>query len=42
MTIDYGSYDVLAARQIVAEDEHVREEMPVSSGGKRIAASLTR
>lgn len=42
VTIDYGSYEVLAARQIVTGDEHVREEMPVSSGRKRLAASLTR
>jgi hypothetical protein len=42
VTIDYGKYDVLLVRPVVAGDQHGHEGASVQSAGRPLAASLTR
>jgi hypothetical protein len=42
VTIDYGKYDVLLTRPIVAADQHGHEGASVQSAGTPLNASLTR
>jgi hypothetical protein len=42
VTIDYGKYDVLLTRPIVAADQHAHEGASVQSAGTPLNASLTR
>jgi hypothetical protein len=42
VTIDYGKYDVLLARPIVAGDQHGHESASVQSAGRPLTASLAR
>jgi hypothetical protein len=42
VTIDYGKYDVLLTKPIVAEDQHGRAGASVQSAAKPLTASLSR